>query len=299
MTSSLVTVVPILTLVALLLTYLSLPTSVGVPRYNFTEALTKPAPLDPSRLYLAVYSPAEFVYQRPYEDGPTGEISRPGSTPMWAALRFINGYSPIRPAGVATGFEFFTHGEIDSDFGEYLLQSESGPSGILDQLGVDGLVVAPEISVKPEPAAWDRVLENDEGRVFHRKGAPLPAARSVTWLDSIPDREFAAAIVSNIHDSRNGMEFDVNLSAGGEPGLVTLSRPYFRGYRARLGDKKLAVNSYRGLIPIIELPAGAQGRVVVEYRPNWLIAGGAVAFLSTVAWLAGVICGFRSKRAHA
>ena len=43
------------------------------------------------------------------------------------------------------------------------------------------------------------------------------------------------------------------------PALVTFSRPYFRGYKARLGDQKLAVTSYRGLFPVVEVPAGHKG----------------------------------------
>src|SRR4029450_14024832 len=43
------------TFCALLATYLCMPTNYGVPRYNFSQELLKPAPLDPQRLYLSVY----------------------------------------------------------------------------------------------------------------------------------------------------------------------------------------------------------------------------------------------------
>ena len=34
---------------------------------------------------------------------------------MWAGLRFVNGYSPIRPAGVAREFASAIHGDVDPD----------------------------------------------------------------------------------------------------------------------------------------------------------------------------------------
>ena len=61
------------------------------------------------------------------------------------------------------------------------------------------------------------------------------------------------------------------------PALITFSRPYFRGYEARWAIRKLAVTSYRGLFPVVEVPAGARGRLTLIYRPAWLVWGGSVA----------------------
>src|SRR6185503_2608167 len=91
----------VITFCAFLATYLYVPTNCGVPRYNFSQRLLKPAPLDPQRLYLSVYPWAELTYCTSNKPEPVGQTLRPGSTSMWAGLRFINGYSPIRPAGVA------------------------------------------------------------------------------------------------------------------------------------------------------------------------------------------------------
>ena len=73
------------------------------------------------------------------------------------------------------------------------------------------------------------------------------------------------------------MGVDVDVPNGDRPALVTFSRPYFRGYQARLGDQKLAVTSYRGLFPIVEVPAGAHGQLALIYRPAWLSWGIAIA----------------------
>jgi len=264
----------VITFLALLATYLCIPTNCGVPRYNFSQELLKPSPLDPQRLYLSIYPWAELTYATSNKPQSAGQTLRPGSTSMWAALHFINGYSPIRAAGVAREFAASIHGEINPDAGSYLLSQQAGKDGELDLLGVDGIVVAGELDLTPQPASeWELVVSTDEGRVFHRRGAPLARVRSVTSIDSRPNQQFASATISNITDSRDWVETDVDVPNGDQPALLTFSRPYFRGYKARLGNQKLAITSYRRLFPIVELPAGAHGRLILVYRPTWLMWG--------------------------
>jgi hypothetical protein len=285
---------PIVSFAVLLATYLCIPPNCGVPKYNFSQKLTKPEPLNASRLYLAIYSPAEYAYRREYRKGPVGQIARPGSTPMWGQLRFVNGYSPILAAGAARELKFFTHGEIDGDVGRYLVTNQAEPGGLLEQLGVDGLVIAPEIAVEPPPDLWRQEFSSDEGRVFHRIGEPFPTVRSVEWIDSIPEKEFTAASVLRIDDTRNHVEVDVDVPADGFSALLTFSRPYFRGYQASIGNRALRIDSYRGLFPIVEVPAGTHGRVTVIYRPRWLIAGGAIAILSGAVFVIGLFAAWRT-----
>jgi hypothetical protein len=275
-----------ITFSALLATYICIPTNCGVPRYNFSQQLLKPAPLDPARLYLSIYPWAEVTYCIASKPQPVGEVLRPGSTPMWAGLHFINGYSPIRPAGVAREFATSIHGEINPGVGSYLLSNQAGKDGELDLLGVDGIVVARELDITPQPASeWKGVLRTDEGSVFHRRGAPFARVRSITSINSRPGEQFAIATVSQINNSRNRVEANVDVPNGERPALLTFSRPYFRGYEARLGNQKLAVTSYRGLFPIVEVPAGAHGRLALIYRPPWLIWGSASAIVCALVIL--------------
>ena len=288
----------VVTFAMLLATYISIPPNCGVPKYNFSQELTKPEPLDRNRLYLSIYSPAEFVYRREYRNGPVGQVARPGSTPMWAALHFINGYSPISPAGVARDFKFFIHGEIDGEFGKYLVANESGEGGILEELGVDGIVIAPEIATEPPASAWQLEFSNEDGRVFHRKGEPLSRVRTVEWIDSLPEKEFAPATISRIEDTRNHIAADVDVPADGESALLTFSRPYFHGYVAKIGDRALRVDSYRGFFPIVEIPPGSHGKVVLIYRPRWLIYGGTLSTLCAAIWLFGFLFAVRSRQSQ-
>ena len=279
-----------ITFLALLATYTYIPTNCGVPRYNFSQQLLKPSPLHPARLYLSIYPWAELTYCTANKPQPVGEVLRPGSTPMWAGLHFINGYSPIRPAGVARKFATSIHGEINPDVGSYLLSNQAGKDGELALLGVDGIVVARELDIAPQPATeWEAVLTTDEGRVFHRRGAPFARVRSITSIDSRPGEQFTTATVSRINNSRNRVEADVDVPNGDHPALLTFSRPYFRGYEARLGGRTLAVTSYRGLFPIVEVPAGAHGRLTLIYRPVWLILGTASAAACVLVMILALI----------
>jgi len=267
-----------ITFSALLATYIYIPTNGGVPTYNFSRQLLSPAPLDPARLYLSIHPWAELTYCASNKPQPVGEVLRPGSTPMWGGLHFINGYSPIRPAGVAREFATSIHGEINPDVGGYLLNHQAGKDGELALLGVDGIVVARELDITPQPISeWEAVLTTDEGRVFHRRGPPFARVRSLSSIDSRRGEQFAAATVSRIDDSRNRVEVDVDVPNGDHPALITFSKPYFRGYKAKLGNQKLAVTSYRGLFPTVEVPAGVHGRLALIYQPVWLILGSATA----------------------
>jgi hypothetical protein len=279
-----------ITFSALLATYIYIPTNYGVPKYNFSQQLLKPAPLDPARLYLSIYPWAELTYCASNKPQPVGEVLRPGSTPMWAGLHFINGYSPIRPAGVAREFATSIHGEINPSVGGYLLSNQAGKDGELTLLGVDGIVVARELDIAPQPVSeWEAVLTTDEGRVFHRRGAPLGRVRSITSIDSRPGEQFVIATISRINDSRNRVEADVDVPNSDRPALLAFSRPFFRGYEARLGNRKLTVTSYRGLFPIVEIPAGAHGRLALVYRPAWLILGSAAAAVCVLVLLLAFI----------
>jgi hypothetical protein len=278
----------------LLATYLYMPTNCGVPRYNFSQELLKPAPLDPQRLYLSVYPWAELTYAMTNKPQPVGQTLRPGSTSMWAGLRFVNGYSPIRAAGVAREFAASIHGEINPDVGSYLLNHQAGTDGELGFMGVDGVIVAREVSITPQPSSeWELVVSSEEGNVFHRRSAPFSRVRSVMFIDSRPNERFVAATITNIDDSRNFVNADVEVPVGNRAALLTFSRPYFRGYQARIADQKLPITSYRGLFPIVEVPPGTHGRLTLVYRPPWLLWGGGLAAVSGFIVLLGVIAACR------
>jgi hypothetical protein len=279
-----------ITAAAFLATYLCIPPNCGVPKYNLSQELTKPQPLDPQRLYLSIYPPAEHTYRTTKKSGPVGQIVRPGSTSMFAGLRFINGYSPILADGIAREYKFAIHGEIQPDIGKWLVEWERGRGRLLALFGVDGIVIATESDVDlAGDQDWRLVFSSDEGKVFHRAGPPFEPVRSVTAVDLRPNEEFATAALSRIDDSRNQLRVDVDVPNHGRPALLIFSRPYFRGYVAKVAGKALAVDSYRGFFPMVELPAGTRGQFILQYRPPWLLYGGGLSILSATIFLAGVV----------
>ncbi len=276
----------------LLATYLCITPNSGVPKYNLAQSLLEPQPLDPQRLYLSVYPPPENFYRMDAKPAPVGQIVRPGSTSMWAGLRFVNGYSPIRPAGVAREFASAIHGEVDPDLAKWLLQREAGGNGLLERIGIDGIIVAREFDFIPQPAAeWELATENDEGRVFHRHGKAMPVVRSVNFSG-----KNSIAKITDIVIGRNWVSASVAALDGDRPALLAFSRPFFPGYRARIGGRNLAVFSERNLIPLVEAPPGTHGRLTLYYRPDWLIFGSALAITSASIWIVSAALALRASK---
>jgi hypothetical protein len=279
----------IVTAALLLLTYLIIPVNCGVPRYNFTQDLLQAAPLSRDRLYLSFYPQPEEYYRLDKHPAPVGYTVRPGSSSMWAGVRLINGYSPIRPAGVARLLYSGIHGELDFGTTELALQDHAGPEAEMAKVGIDGVIVAREFNVQPRPASeWQAVRSSAEGTVYHRAGTPIPVARAF-WDAELSLRD-GIGTVRVISDARSKVVIDYAGDPEDElPIFVAFSRPYFPGYVASDGSESFDVNSYRGLIPIVELPPGFTGQLTLSYRPAWLIYGGMVALACALAWLTGAI----------
>ena len=284
------------TFVVLLSTYIYIPPNCGVPKYNLSQQLLNSEPLDRQRLYLSIYPPPESNYRIEKKSQPVGQLVRLGSTSMWAGLHFINGYSPILPAGVARAFDIRIHGEINLHEAEYLVWNQSTANGLLAHLGIDGLVVAWDSAIDPALGSdWEFVTANEEAAVYHRIGQPLARVRSVGTIDSRPNVQFTAATISGINESRNWVTADVDVPNAGAPALLTFSRPFFRGYEAKIGSERLRVDSYRGLIPIVEVPGGAHGRLTLTYRPWWLFVGGVASILCATILIVGAVAAIISR----
>jgi hypothetical protein len=288
----------VLTAVMLITTYLCISPNGGFPKYELDERLRNPWPLDPARLYLSVYAQPEERYRREVVPAPFGLVLRPGSTSMWGGVRLINGYSPIRSAGVARVFASAIHGELDPDTAANLVEYEADANETLAILGIDGLLIEASNPLSPQPTdEWNLAFSSAEGRVYHRRGAPLGVVGSVESIGDRPNENFAKSNVKLVEDSRQRVLVDVALPADSKPALLTFSRPYFPGYRASLGGRALTVESYRGMMPVVKLPPGSTGRLALFYRPWWLVWGGAISIASLFGTLvAGAFAMFSSRR---
>ena len=157
-------------------------------------------------------------------------------------------------------------------------------------------MVANEVAGDPRPdAECELAVQTTEGRVFHRR-ENIPRLRSVTEIDSRPNERFAPAEISRIADGRNRLEAEVAVPPGENPALLIVSRPFFAGYVAKVGDRVFEIGSYRALMPLIELPPGTKGRLTIVYRPWWLIWGGTIAAATFAAMLGCAVLAAMARR---
>ncbi|MDQ6654653.1 MAG: hypothetical protein M3Y80_02410, partial [Verrucomicrobiota bacterium] len=273
---------PLVTFIALLATYLALPMHSAVSRFGFDANLNAVAPLDPDRLYLSIYQDPTEHYRGDQTGGWFGTITRPGSTSMFAGVHLINGYTPVGPAGIARLLDFGTHGHINPPRISDVVLPEAGPDGLLAKLGIDGLLVASDEPLPaPLPPGWRMVHSTWEGEVWHRDTA-LPHVRA------LPDEQFGGADITLVENSRQRVRADVKPNDAARPVRIVFSRPYFPGYHATLNGRLLDLNSLNGLAPTVELPAGEGGRLELIYRPRAVTLGSAIVAASLLAagvWL--------------
>jgi hypothetical protein len=268
-----------------------------------------------------------------------------GNTAAFAGLDFVNGYSPMLPLGMQQLFHWEPHGGfynvpqdvpalagstlglIGSPLGqgpllaaaavspdriatdaERILVSETGPHGLLQLMGVDGLVVADRFQEHEATLAkngWRPIARVQGGRVFHRAGAPSPRVRTIREVDLIENRfvagrrlthhgrdplpsillaagtsgqqTFAPARVRLLDDNRNSAVAEVASEPGKGDILVVFSRPWFPGYQARCNGRSVPVEVYNLILPAVRVPAGTNGTIELTYRPNSLVLGAFVA----------------------
>lgn len=286
------------------ITYALIGHHIEVPRWRFEQRHTEQRGLDPDRQYFSVYTMPDIITPT----GGEGVDLFPGNSAMYSGLRFVNGYSPLRPLGMTAALDFGFHGFVTPAAGERLLVRETGPNGLLQRMGVDGLVVS-ECFEEHWPAieanGWRLEGMVEGGGIFYRLGPPSPRVRSVVgpidrtsnlvramdWLTEeragpAPkgllvrnDRKecifliFVPIEVTPVEESRNRVVVDVSATVIPDKALVVFSRAWYPGYRATLDGQPTPVEQLDLMMPAVRLPAGAGGRLVLEYRPRSLVAG--------------------------
>jgi hypothetical protein len=280
-----------------------------IARWQISERIREPAPLDPSVRYMSLYTRHDLwdddrfrVFQ---PSKGIGEELYVGNTAMYAGLDFVSGYSPMGPAGIEEVLPFRDQGFSEPKAVARILEVETAPGGLLDLLGVDGLVVAERFGKHRETLrehGWEEVARVEGGLVFHRKGKRSSRVRSVTRAEACSDRaevqarlqrkhagpvplilldkgingnprnvSFAPARLTAFEETRNAAAVEV-ASPDGEA-LIVFSRLWYPGYRAFLDGKQVPVELADLMLPAVRIPAGTEGRLVLEYRPRTLILG--------------------------
>jgi hypothetical protein len=93
------------------------------------------------------------------------------------------------------------------------------------------------------------------------------------------------------------VEADIDVPAGDQPGPTEFFRDLiFADIKRDWGNQKLAVSSYRGLFPLVEIPANTHGQLILVYRPSWLIWGGSAAVACALVVVLGFCAAIYERR---
>ena len=199
---------------------------------------------------------------------PEGELVF-GNTGKAAGLDIMNRYTGINFAAVKDDFAVDYRGSVSNQFPVSRLWepvSAEYPIDLADAFGLDHIVVSKrrdDADVSP-PEGWV-VQERDEYRVVLSRDVPveLPALSASEGVT-----------VSEADETGNDMSFSV---AAGQDGYVILDRIAWPGYRVELDGRPLDTETIPFGLMRVDLPAGSEGQVTVEYTVPGLRAAGVVA----------------------
>ncbi len=269
-------------------------------KFSFNDGILDPAPLDPTRLYVSIHSFRETFESRSRPPG-YGNIVRPGDTMEYAGLRFLNGYSSFSARDVK-GL-FLMEGFVDPGIAKFFI----GPDGerLLLFLGVDGIVFSRDYGelasgLGPE---WKKVADAPEGVAYHREPRRFFPVKTLKFLFDRPGVPLADPVVQIIAEGRNSVTVQITplpeiteLTLGAEPASravapIAFVRPFLEGYQAFLNGNPVPVRSYREMLPIVELPATAGGKLELRYRPRGLTGGLMITGFTALAMLLIAVAG--------
>jgi hypothetical protein len=194
-----------------------------------------------------------------------------------------------------------------------LIVAEAGQGDLLEVMGVDGLMISTRHqALIPALLArdWRQDATLDGCVVLHRKTSNRMSARSLKvalrtayweqareltrdrklldtgWIlfdptsvsdESTPTLEFAAAKMDVRSESRGTVEVQLTNDDAERESLIVFARPWYPGYRATFNGRPIAVDQLNLIMPAVRLPRGESGTLVLEYRPDSLMRGSALA----------------------
>jgi hypothetical protein len=248
-----------------------------------------------------------------------------GNFGLYRGIHMINGYSAMRLAGLTELFGFDDcWGYMPECCARRILSRETGPDGLLALMGVDGLILArhyesfvPEL----EQRGWRVAASTEDALVLHRQGLASPRVRVLQRAEHCNDQRhilyrlryrpegplplllgasdtaaepliLGSAEVEVVKEERNRIIIEVRNSSTDRSVLVAASEPWYPGYIARFNGRAIPVQVLDLIIPAVLLPPGAEGQLIMEYRPPSLVRGRAIAvgtlfsiiLFAVVAW---------------
>ena len=234
----------------------------------FPTPAERPTPVESNRLELALYSKAGFgMAERSYWQRMP--LANRG---LLEGRTTINGYSAIMPSGLKDMFCFNIRGAICCDLTEKLFKSDAKTGLILIDLLRIERVTADQHDFAEDfrrlaGSRWRIDVADSSVTSFVRTTPLTDRAGSAAWFSS------DGIGLALLEKTTRREIFDLTTPVGFAGGEIVFARPWYPGVNARLNGQVVPMEAYRRLLPAVTLPAGASGRLVVEYWPAGLTEG--------------------------
>lgn len=211
-----------------------------------------------------------------------------GNTAAFLNAETINGYSPLVQRGIARLFCFnFKGGICAEDAPERLFRRRFYSLNLLDLAGI-GEVATDSAG----HAARFSALAGDDWRIALRDGPYTVFRRAQPPADTLAAVVPEGLTVMETDRSARRAVFELRPASDFPGGELVLRRPWYPGVYARLNGRALDVRTLEGALPVVTLPPGARGRLVVGYWPKGLDVG---LILSVLAVIMLVLLGLRPR----
>ena len=135
------------------------------------DRILSSAGLDRDRLYFTFLS-AEDVKS---VDADNGLRRRFANTPLYAGIKFVNGYTAM-PTDAMVRLLHMAHNGFVSAADARLLEREVGPDGLFNLMGVEGIVLGRDylyLAKELEGKGWEVVRSSVNEMLLHRRGPRL------------------------------------------------------------------------------------------------------------------------------
>ncbi|MFN8608937.1 MAG: hypothetical protein U0931_15495 [Vulcanimicrobiota bacterium] len=271
------------------------------------------SPVRNNRCWLSLYTWSELQSSIPQ----LTVLCRYGNAGMDEQIETVNGYSPLFATQLIWAWTFSNVGSLEpTPWSVQNIQMGCLPGGLLDKLGVSGLLVSPDWrALEPflQRSEWKQsgsdglihvwtrerprlaCFESIGQGVYHQEWqdhaalALVPKAPAALKLDGHPNeaKNFARLHCQDEVQERNRAWVQISANNSDKAALVAVHRPWVEGYRATLNGQPLPLAVMNLCQMAVEIPAGSPaGRLEVAYRPLALRYAPAFLLLGLLAGLA-------------
>lgn len=210
-----------------------------------------------------------------------------GNSGLFYGRTTINGYSNLLTRGFTKNFCFDYIGQSCPEISDKLMAlDEMTHLPFLDLLKVQRVTSLDTYTHDFETASgtlWQKDTSSTSYTSFTRSSKLADLPGSISWIE----HPMAITLVS-----QTAREESYTISNPGTDNQILFARAWYPGMSAELNGEKILLTPYRDLLPLLRLPQGTQGKLLLKYWPKGLTSG---LILALCGLLASLILGFRFK----